>query len=185
MTASRADEAMARYAAGDDSAFTDVYDQVAPAVRKVALRVLRDAALADDVVQHTLLNIHRKRGSFMPGAEVLPWARTIARRVALDLLRGRMRDRRLQGAELLRPRQAVDRPDDEVVAHETAACLQLALAALPVSQRSVVALRGRGLSLAQVGESLSISVAAVKQRLARAAESLRAALALSWRSPEP
>ena len=149
------------------------------------MRVLRDAALADDVVQHTLLNIHRKRGSFMPGAEVLPWARTIARRVALDLLRGRMRDRRLQGAELLRPRQAVDRPDDEVVAHETAACLQLALAALPVSQRSVVALRGRGLSLAQVGESLSISVAAVKQRLARAAESLRAALALSWRSPEP
>jgi RNA polymerase sigma-70 factor (ECF subfamily) len=182
MTTSRADEAMARYATGDDSAFSDVYDEVGPAVRNVGLRVLRDAALADDVVQHTLLNIHRKRGSFIPGAEVLPWACTIAHRVAKDILRRRMRDRRLQDAEPLRSRRVVDRPDDETVAHQTAACLQAAFAALPVSQRDVVTLRRGGLSIAQVGESLSISVAAVKQRLARATESLRAALELSWRS---
>ena len=176
---------MARYAAGDDAAFSDVYDEVGRAVRKLAVRVLRDAALADDVVQHTLLNIHRNRGSFIPGAEVMPWACTIAHRVAKDMLRRRMRDRRLQGAEPLLRRRSVDRPDDETVAHETAACLQVAFAALPASQRDVVALRGGGLSLAQVGESLSISVAAVKQRLARATQSLRAALAQSWRSPEP
>ncbi len=185
MTASRADAAMARYAAGDDSAFAELYDEVADAVHKVGLGVLRDRALADDVVQHTLLNIHRKRGSFIPGSAVLPWACTIAHRVAKDILRRRMRDRRLHDAEPLMPRRVVERPDDEAVARETAACLQVALAELPESQRDVLALRAHGLSLAEVGESLSISVAAVKQRLARAAQSFRAALALSWRSPEP
>src|SRR5262249_50080576 len=153
----------------------ELYDHVEPAVTRVALRVLRDPTLAADVVQHTLLNIHRKRGSFVPGAEVLPWACTIAHRVAKDVLRRRVRDRRLAEAVAQMPRPDVDQPDDELEAREAAACLVSALAGLPDTQRTVFLLRGRGLSLAQVGATLSISVAAVKQRLGRAGQSLRTA----------
>src|SRR5437762_10480272 len=87
-----ADEAMDRYAAGDDLAFGAVYDAVAPRVFTLAVRALGDRTLAEDVVQQTLLNIHRARGAFAPGSPLLPWAYAIARRLVVDAIRGRNRE---------------------------------------------------------------------------------------------
>ena len=75
---SQADAAMERHAGGDAEAFAIVYDAVAEKVWAYARRKLRDDAAADDVVQETLLRMHRARGDFAPGSEVLPWAYTIA-----------------------------------------------------------------------------------------------------------
>jgi RNA polymerase sigma-70 factor (ECF subfamily) len=182
----RADLAMERYAAGDDSAFGEVYDAVAPRVLAVAMRALGDAALAEDVVQQTMLNLHRARGSFIPGAEVQPWAHAIASRLVVDTIRRHRRDRRLEAAETRVPTPAIDpRPDDEAIARETAACLRVAFAALPHSQQSVLVLRDRGLSLAAVASALGTTVAAVKLRLHRAGTSLRAAIARSGKGARP
>src|SRR5258708_24666732 len=82
---------MERYAAGDDSAFGDVYDALAPRLFAYLKRQTREVTRAEDLLQQTLLQIHRGRASFLPGAEVTPWAFAIARRLVIDASR---RDKR-------------------------------------------------------------------------------------------
>ena len=176
MAASRADKAMERYAAGDDTAFAELYDELAPRLKTLAVREVRDAALAEDVIQQTFLNMHRARGMFTRGAEVLPWAYAIARRLATDELRRRARASRLETTVPRAVELTGIRPDDEIVAQQTAQSLSIAFAALPELQRRVFDLRGRGLSIAEVAGSLGTTIPSVKLRLQRAGQALRAAL---------
>src|SRR5205814_9797676 len=92
---STADRAMARYASGDDAAFGDVYDAVAPALHRYLARRTRDAALTDDLVQHTFLKMHRNRHHFHDGAEVMPWAFAIGIRLLIDRVRRDQRAARI------------------------------------------------------------------------------------------
>ena len=73
------DVAMERYAAGDDAAFATVYDVLAPRLYGYLLRQTRERSSAEDLLQQTMLHIHRARVRFIAGAEVTPWAFAIAR----------------------------------------------------------------------------------------------------------
>src|SRR5262245_34875223 len=171
---------MERYSRGDDSAFGEVYDGLAPRLFGFLLRHTRDRAKAEDVVQQTMLQIHRNRGRFIPGAEVLPWAFAIARRLLID-------QHRRGGREVLSPTDddagsllvALDAPaDDLAIAKEVAAFLSAELAKLPENQRVAFELiKQEGLSVADAAQMLGTTVAAVKLRAHRAYEALRAALA--------
>src|SRR4051812_10555208 len=78
------DAAMDRYAGGDDAAFEIVYDGLAPRLQSFLLRYTNDRARAEDVVQQTMLQIHRARGRFLIGSQVVPWAFANARRLLID-----------------------------------------------------------------------------------------------------
>ena len=171
---------MERYARGDDGAFLEVYDALAPRLYAYLLRQTRDAARAEDLVQQTLLHMHRARGRFIPGAEVLPWAFAIARRLLIDGLRRTKRevladsDDEGDGAQA----QATDAAADDLVqAQELATRIRAALKKLPEQQRVAFELvKQEGLSLAEAAEVLGTTVAAVKLRAHRAYEALRAVL---------
>ncbi len=169
----RADEAMERYARGDDRAFVEVYEALATPLYRLAVRALRDRALAEDIVQMTFLNIHRARGTFVEGGSVLPWAKCIARRLVLDALRGRARDRRWTSADIEGNHARVTPPDERVAATDTAHSIQAALARLPASQKEVLELRAQGLSLVVMARVLRTTVVAVKLRIHRALLALR------------
>src|SRR6202044_212579 len=79
--------AMERYSKGDDAAFAVVYDAIAPRLYRFLLRQTRDPGRAEDLLQQTMLHIHRARDRFIPGAEVTPWAFAIARRLVVDGVR--------------------------------------------------------------------------------------------------
>lgn len=175
------DAAMDRYARGDDTAFGEIYDRLAPRLFAFLLRYTRDHARAEDVVQQTMLQMHRNRGRFMPGAEVVPWAFAIARRLLIDT-------HRRGGREVLAPTNddnaeqllvALDAPADQVaIAKEVAARLSEELAKLPENQRVAFELiKQDGLSVAEAAQVLGTTVAAVKLRAHRAYEALREALA--------
>ncbi len=183
MAGTRADEAMERYARGDDGAFATLFEELAPRLKALATRELGDAALAEDVVQQTFLNVHRARGMFVAGAEVLPWAYAIARRLAMDELRRRARAKRIVGSERPAPGDGGARPDEEVAAQQTASRLERAFAALPESQQRVFRLRRHGLSIAEVAGMLGTTIPSVKLRLHRAAVALRASLVASACEP--
>ncbi|HEY4156902.1 MAG TPA: sigma factor, partial [Polyangiaceae bacterium] len=68
------DLAMERYAAGDDAAFALLYDSLAPRILGYLARRTRDRADAEDILQQTMLHVHRSREAFIPGSEVAPWA---------------------------------------------------------------------------------------------------------------
>ena len=175
------DAAMDRYARGDDSAFEEIYDGLAPRLQSFLLRYTQDRARAEDVVQQTMLQIHRARGRFTLGGQVVPWAFAIARRLLID-------QHRRGGREVLAPSgddnltqllEAVDaRADDVVIAKEVAGKLADELARLPENQRVAFELiKQDGLSVAEAAQVLGTTVAAVKLRAHRAYEALRAVLA--------
>jgi RNA polymerase sigma-70 factor (ECF subfamily) len=175
------DAAMDRYAAGDDAAFPELYDRLTPRLLAYLLRHTRDRARAEDVVQQTMLRIHTARGRFEPGAEVLPWAFAIARRLLVD-------QHRRGGREVLAPTaddtaaqllEALDAAADEVaIAKEVASHLAEELGRLPENQRVAFELiKQEGLSVAEAAQVLGTTVAAVKLRAHRAYEALRAVLA--------
>src|SRR5258708_12316377 len=78
---------MDRYANGDDGAFGDLYDLLAPRLYGYLVRQTRNTARAEDLVQQTFLQMHCARGRFVPGADVVPWAFAIARRLLIDGVR--------------------------------------------------------------------------------------------------
>jgi RNA polymerase sigma-70 factor (ECF subfamily) len=78
-----ANQAMGRYARGDDTAFAEVYDYVAPRLHGFLSRRTASAH-AEDVLQHTFLRMHASRARFARGAEVIPWVYAIARRLLID-----------------------------------------------------------------------------------------------------
>ena len=173
------DDAMERYARGDDASFAAVYDALAPRLYGYLLRQTRDAARAEDLVQQTLLHMHRARSRFIPGAEVTPWAFAIARRLLIDgIRRGR---REVLSSHDDSPQDDVPSNDasaDSLVeAQETADRIQRVLLDLPDAQRVAFELvKQEGLSLAEAAQTLGTTVAAVKLRAHRAYEALRAVL---------
>jgi RNA polymerase sigma-70 factor (ECF subfamily) len=174
---SEADIAMERYAAGDDAAFAAVYDGLASRLYGFLLRQTRDRARAEDILQQTLLQVHRARGRFLPGAEVTPWAFAIARRLLVDSLRRGKREVLTDDGE---PDPGKDRSpaaDDLVQARELAVRIDGVLAKLPQSQRAAFELiKNEGLSVAEAAQVLGTTVAAVKLRAHRAYLALREAL---------
>jgi len=174
---SEADIAMERYAAGDDAAFAAVYDGLAARLFGFLLRQTRDRARAEDVLQQTLLQIHRARDRFLPGAEVTPWAFAIARRLLVDSLRRGKREVLTDDGELDPGKDRGPTADELVQARELAQRIEGVLARLPQSQRTAFELiKNEGLSVAEAAQVLGTTVAAVKLRAHRAYEALRAAL---------
>jgi RNA polymerase sigma-70 factor (ECF subfamily) len=168
---------MTRYASGDEAAFAIVYDELAPRIYGYLVRQTRDAARAEDILQQTFLQIHRARGTFLAGAEVMPWAFAIARRLMVDGFR-RGRREVLEDTEARDDRPALDpAADDLVQAQEIATRVQRELARLPETQRTAFELvKQEGLSLAEAAQVLGTTVPAVKLRAHRAYEALRAVL---------
>lgn len=177
---SAADAAMQRYAEGDDAAFGELYDLLAPRLYGYLLRQTRDVSRAEDLVQQALLRMHTARGRFISGAQVTPWAFAIARRLLIDSLRRGRREVLTSGDDGGPAERAIDpvAPADELFqAQELGSRIQRELARLPETQRVAFELiKQEGLSIAEAAEVLGTSVTAVKLRAHRAYQALRTVL---------
>jgi RNA polymerase sigma-70 factor, ECF subfamily len=181
---SEADVAMERYAAGDEAAFAAVYDAVAPRILGYLLRRTSDWGDAEDLLQQTMLHIHRSRGAFIAGAEVTPWAFAIARHLLSDRMRRREPGLRVDIRALeRRPSEAP--PADEVLqARELALRIERAMDVLPRSQRRILTLvKEDGLSFAEAAEVLGTTVGAAKASTSRAYRAIRTELARAGANP--
>lgn len=79
--------------AGDRRAFDTLYSRLSSRLHAVALRMLRDADLAEDAVHDAFVQIWRNAGRYdRSRGEVTAWAVGILRYRALDLLRRRGRE---------------------------------------------------------------------------------------------
>jgi RNA polymerase sigma-70 factor (ECF subfamily) len=175
---SDADRAMERYAGGDTAAFALVYDALAPRLFGYLVRQVRDRARAEDLLQQTMLHIHRARDRFIPGSEVIPWAFAIARRLVVDEIR---RNKRVvlapNGVDEEQEISDLPAADEVAQAAELASRIESILEKLPHSQRVAFELiKQDGLTVAEAAQVLGTTVAAVKLRAHRAYEALRNAL---------
>jgi RNA polymerase sigma-70 factor (ECF subfamily) len=178
-----ANEAMDRYAGGDDAAFSTLYDALSPRLHAFLLRRTPNADLAADLLQQTFLQMHCARRHFTPNAEVLPWAFAIARRLIID------RVRKAQHEPLRSDLPADDEgqsdppslevgPDGAIERAQITRRIDRELARLPAAQREAFELVKRDeLSIAEAAQVLGTTVAAVKLRAHRCYLALRLSLA--------
>jgi RNA polymerase sigma-70 factor (ECF subfamily) len=164
---------MAAAQAGDQRAYATLLHEAAPFIRAIARRYHREAAAAEDVVQETLISIHRMRHTHEPGRAVEPWIAAIARARAIDALRAATRRTALET-------EAANLTADVAPANtasEAAAEVAVALDALPAAQREAVRLlKIEELSLNEAAAASGRTVPALKSLLHRAMSSLRASL---------
>ncbi len=160
-----------RAAAGDGSAFEDLYRRYARAVFGLALRRLGDRGRAEEAVQETFASVWRSAGSYRPergpGA---PWLYAIARNAIVDRARRR-------------PEPPVETPDEVPdddpgpAGHAEAGWVSWrvhrALEELPEREREVISLAyWSGLSQSEVAEFLGIPLGTVKTRTRAALQRL-------------
>jgi RNA polymerase sigma-70 factor, ECF subfamily len=177
-----ADAAMNRYASGDAAAFSELYDLLAPRLFGFLLRSTRDRCQAEDLLQQTLLKMHCARGRFVPGAEVVPWAFSIARRLVIDAARrSKVRGAQIGGddqRDAIAHLAALDLPVDEAIhSKQIMHLIQRELDRLPEANRRAFQLvKQEGLTHAEAAEVLGTTVTAVKLRAHRTYVALRTAL---------
>jgi len=172
---------MARYAAGDDVAFRDLFALLAPKLRAFFFRSFVDAALADDLTQITFLKLHRARASYCPELPLKPWLFTIAASVRRDELRRVYRlpvhvgEAELEQAE---PQSPVEvSPLGTPESSNEVEAVRAAVSRLPESQRAVLHLHcHEELTFEQIARVLGTTPGAVRVRASRAYERLRRGL---------
>jgi len=77
-------------ASGDQGAMGQLYDRYSPIVYSIALRVLGDAGMAEDLLQEIFMQLWRNPGAFDSKRGTLaPWLVAITRNRAIDWLRKR------------------------------------------------------------------------------------------------
>jgi RNA polymerase sigma-70 factor (ECF subfamily) len=170
------DDLMSRFCRGEEAAFDLLYQRHAAPVLAFLTRMVRDAALAEDLLQTTFLSFVRARGRYEPGTNVRAWVYAIATNAGRDALRRRRaRPERLSdtGAPVDAPVDA-PAPADPAVAR----ALEEALMKLPVDQREAVVLHKlQELSFDEIATALGITVGAAKVRAHRGYQRLRELLA--------
>jgi RNA polymerase sigma-70 factor (ECF subfamily) len=173
-----ASAAMDRYACGEDAAFSDLYDLLAPRLSSFLMRRTRDTSRTEDIVQQTFLQMHRARSHFARGADVTPWAFAIARRLLIDTHRKEGRECFSEDQEREEEHSEPGASPEAVFARQRLARrIDQELARLPEAQRIAFELVQRdGLTMAETAEVLGTTVAAVKLRAFRTYEALRAVL---------
>ena len=168
---------MAAAQGGDGAAYRALLVQAARLLRR-AIRMRAPWLTAEDVedlVQDTLLSVHRARASYDPVRPFIPWLMAIARHRLADHLR--RESRRRNGAhahathdETFGTRAAKDHSDTVV----NGLALREAMRDLPRAQREAVhLLRLRQLPLEEAARESGTSAAALKVSLHRAAQRLR------------
>jgi RNA polymerase sigma-70 factor, ECF subfamily len=168
------DEALpALVARGDEQALAELYDRFGRVAYGVALRVLRDQALAEDAVQEGFLTAWRTAAGFDSNrGKASTWLLTLVHRRAVDVVRREERRR----ADVLddAPIAAGDATDESVEVREERRRVQAALAQLPPDQREALELAYYGgFTQAELAERLGVPLGTIKSRMFTALSRLR------------
>jgi RNA polymerase sigma factor (sigma-70 family) len=159
---------------GDPDAFACLYDRHASIAFGLALRVVRDRALAEDVVQDAFLDAWRTANRFRPtrgGAR--SWLLMLVHRRAVDMVRRRVR--MVPSPDLLV--DAAESASDVAWLNLERVQVQSALASLAPEQRQVLELAYYGgLTQSEVAEATGEPLGTVKSRTASGLRRLRDAL---------
>lgn len=162
------DDLLLGVAAGDQSAFSDLYDRVAARVFGVVRRQLIDHAQSEEVTQEVFLEVWQSARRFEPNkGSATTWILTMAKRRAIDRIRSaqaaRDRDTRVGIRDFESEYDSVSEAAEITVERKR---VGQAMRQLPDAQREAIALAyDGGLSHSEIAERLGVPIGTVKTRL--------------------
>ncbi len=171
------DELLARVSLRDRRAFSEIYDRTSAKLYAVALRILGEAAEAEDAVQDAYIKVWRNAGRFEQGrAAPMTWLITIARNAAID--RARKRKETPAAPEESDAEASADpSPEDMALMADDHARLRRCLDELEETQRDVMrSAFFTGRTYAEIADGLEKPLGTVKSWVRRSLIKLRACL---------
>ena len=170
-------DAVARAKGGDREALERVLAFVAPSIHRFGLRMCKSTHDADDVLQDTLINVANHLNEFEGRSSLSSWVFALTRSACARRRRGLKNQPPMGDDHLANEPDHAPTPETRAADSELGAALTRALDGLSDEYREIILLRDiEGLSAPEASTALGISVDAVKSRLHRAREGLRAAL---------
>lgn len=163
-------------AQGDAAAFRLLYDQQAPRLYGLALRMTRQQTLASDAVQDTFLQVWQQAARFDAArGSAEAWLIGLLRFRAIDILRSRRREE--PGYEAPETEDPAPDPFEQVRAGRESAALYGCLETLEEAQQRIIRLAFvEGLSHAELAARLAAPLGTVKSWIRRALLGLKRCL---------
>jgi len=150
--------------------FEKLAQDLSQPLRRYLQRLTADQAVADDLLQETLIRMAQGLGTFAGRASIKTWAFSIATHAAADYFREP--DRRLRIVDINEADEVPDglRPIDErVVVDEMNACVRQVIDSLPDDYRAALVLHDlEGLGVEETAEICGCSLPTAKIRIHRA-----------------
>ena len=167
--AADAEETSAPLAPPDPAVIAQIEAEI-PRLRRFARAMVRDATLADDLVQECLERALSRLHLWRPGSNLRAWLFTILRNLHINGIRRRQTVVDIDGEG----QAAIGAAHGGQFVRLELRDLKRALGLLPTEQREVVLLIGlEGISYGEAADILGISIGTVKSRLSRGRRALR------------
>jgi RNA polymerase sigma-70 factor (ECF subfamily) len=168
------EELLAAIADGDERALAELYDRYGGVAYGLAVRIVRDPALAQDAVQDGFLAAWRTAAAYdARRGKAQTWLLTLVHRRAVDVVRREER-RRADPLEADATVAAADATDEQASLREQRRAVQRALAQLPADQREALELAYYGgLTQSELADRLGIPLGTVKSRVFAGLAALR------------
>jgi RNA polymerase sigma-70 factor (ECF subfamily) len=164
-----------RLRAGEARAFEEMVRVHQHRVYGLALRMLGNAAEAEEIAQEVFVRAHRSLAEFRGDARLSTWLYAIASRLCLTRLGSGERSAIRHGEDVLaRLPHDAGGPDAALERSELEGALHRAIAELPDERRIVIVLRDlEGLAYEDIAAALDLPVGTVRSRLFRARMDLK------------
>jgi RNA polymerase sigma-70 factor, ECF subfamily len=163
-----------RIRASDRAAIAELYDRYSRLLYGLIMRILRDRAEAEEVLQETFLLVWKRADTFEASlGSPAAWLVRIARNRAIDRLRANSsRARVLESAAA--PCRSPEDPEAHASGRETQRAVARALEALPAPQKELIEQAYfLGLTQSELAERFGLPLGTVKTRIRSAMATLR------------
>lgn len=175
---------VAGMAVADERASIELVRRYQRRVFGLAIGIVGDVSLAEDVAQEAFVRVFRHAEAFDPRrGSVSAWVLTITRNLAIDALRVR-RDAPSDPTDqvFLELTSAETSPDDAAITGEAISHVRTAIATLPPAQRRAVLLAAlHGWSATEIATAEAIPLGTAKGRIRLGMAKLRLALEVAAR----
>lgn len=180
---------------GSESAFIQLVERYKDKIFYLGLRMLRSVQDAEDVAQETFLRVYTHLDRFDPKHRFSTWIYRIASNLCIDRIRKKKPQYSLDqpisdgesGQDWYSLQSGNDpTPEESLLSLEARNQVIEGLEQLPPQYKAIVVLRYfHDMSLAEIGEVVSLPVTTVKTRLHRGREALRKKLGPTLGPPTP